>query len=76
MLQAKTGLSKLVRDVREGAEPEVVIAVDGVPAARLVPYGAAPRRLLGIDHGLVKIAPDFDAPNSDIAALFEGSETI
>ncbi|MHB8148119.1 MAG: hypothetical protein ACYDGM_12795 [Vulcanimicrobiaceae bacterium] len=50
-----------------------MIAVDGVPAARLVPYGAAPRRVLGVDRGLVNIANDFDAPNSDIAALFEGS---
>jgi prevent-host-death family protein len=75
MHQAKTELSRLVRDVREGAEPEIVIAVDGVPAARLVPYGALPRRVLGIDRGLVKIASDFDAPNDEIAALFEGGET-
>jgi len=75
MHEAKTGLSRLVRELREGVEPEVVIAIDGVPAARLLVYGAAPRRVLGADRDLVKIADDFDAPNDAITALFEGGST-
>jgi antitoxin (DNA-binding transcriptional repressor) of toxin-antitoxin stability system len=72
MHEAKTSLSGLVRDVRSGAEREIVIAIDGNPVARLVPYGSPPPRPLGMDHGMVVIAEDFDAPNGDIAAAFEG----
>jgi prevent-host-death family protein len=73
MHEAKTTLSALVREVRTGRQREIVIAVDGEPAAKLVPYGAPPRRSLGVDEGLVKIADDFDEPNTAIAALFEHS---
>jgi antitoxin (DNA-binding transcriptional repressor) of toxin-antitoxin stability system len=71
MHEANTTLSALVREVRNGIEPEIVIAIDGAPAAKLVPYGPPPRRVLGVDQGLVRISDDFDAPNADIAALFE-----
>jgi prevent-host-death family protein len=59
--QAKTHLSRLLGRVEAGEE--VVIARAGKPVARLIPYGK-PRvaRTLGLDAGLVKIAPDFDAP--------------
>ena len=70
MHEAKTNLSALVREVREGAE--VVICVSGRPAARLVPVADMPRRQLGVDRGLIAIGPDFDQVNDEIAALFEG----
>ncbi|MGH7706520.1 MAG: type II toxin-antitoxin system Phd/YefM family antitoxin [Vulcanimicrobiaceae bacterium] len=73
MHDAKTNLSRLVQAVRDGAESEIVIAVGGVPAARLVSYAGPRPRLLGIDRGLVTIADDFDAPNAAIATLFERS---
>ncbi|GAC1503639.1 MAG: hypothetical protein NVS1B14_09150 [Vulcanimicrobiaceae bacterium] len=72
MHDAKSSLSRLVREVSTGVEPEVVIACDGEPAARLVPLGSACRRPLGLDAGLVTIADDFDAPNAEIAAGFNG----
>jgi antitoxin (DNA-binding transcriptional repressor) of toxin-antitoxin stability system len=71
MHEAKTLLSSLVRDLRTGAEREIIVAIDGTPAAKLVPYGRGARRTLGIDQGLVEIADDFDAPNAAIAASFE-----
>ena len=37
--EAKTHLSRLVAAVKSGAETEVIIAQNGVPAARLVPIG-------------------------------------
>lgn len=60
--QAKTHLSRLLQKVEAGEE--VIIARAGKPVARLVPLqGATPRkRVLGGDEGLVRIAPDFDAP--------------
>ena len=72
MHDAKSNLSSLVREVREGSESEIVICVSGKPAARLVPIAPAPRRLLGVDRGRITIASDFDGVNPEIAALFEG----
>lgn len=74
MHDAKTHLSRLVRQIRNGAESEIVIAVDGEPAARLVPYAGPTHRRLGMDEGLVTISKDFDASDAKIAALFKGRE--
>ena len=71
MHEAKTELSRFVRELREGREREVIIAINGTPAARLVPYDRAPLRALGVDRGLVHISDDFDAANAAIAATFE-----
>lgn len=71
MHEAKTHLSALVRGIRSGKDREIVIAVDGIPSAKIVPYSPPPRRTLGVDQGLVRIADDFDEPNAAIAKLFE-----
>lgn len=71
MHEAKSTLSALVRDLRDGVEPEVVICVAGRAAARLVPVGEPPGRELGVDRGLVTLSADFDEPNERITALFE-----
>ena len=71
MHDAKTNLSSLVRDVREGRQREIVICVSGHPAAKLVAVDAPARRQLGTDRGLITIAPDFDRLNEEITALFE-----
>jgi len=75
MHQAKTHLSRLVQEIKDGTVPEVVIAVGGKPAARLVPVGPPPRRALGADQGLIAIAEDFDQADDEITTLFESSET-
>jgi prevent-host-death family protein len=72
MHDAKSNLSSLVREVREGSEREIIICLSGRPVARLVPVAEAPRRQLGVDRGRITIAPDFDAANPEITALFEG----
>jgi prevent-host-death family protein len=59
--QAKTHLSELLHRVEAGEE--VVIARAGKPVARLVPVQpGSSDRPLGLDAGLVRVAPDFDAP--------------
>ncbi len=70
MHEAKTQLSRLVQELRDGQEREFIIAVSGKPCARLVPYEAPKRRVLGIDRGLIKIAADFDAPDEELEDLF------
>ncbi len=59
--EAKTNLSRLLTRV-EGGE-EVVIARDGRPIARLVPFAA--RRLPGSARGDFEVPEDFDAPLPD-----------
>jgi prevent-host-death family protein len=73
MHDAKSTLSSLVRQVREGTEREIIICLSGQPVAKLVPVANAPRRQLGVDRGRITIAPDFDAVNPEVTALFEGA---
>jgi prevent-host-death family protein len=63
--EAKTQLSKLLAEVERGHE--VVIARDGEPVAKLVPFpGRSTKRLrVGDWKGRLWIAPDFDAPLSN-----------
>ena len=60
--EAKTHLSRLVKEAAKGKE--IVIAIAGKPAARLVPLEAAPvkRRKPGRLKGKISIAGDFDEP--------------
>jgi len=72
--EAKTQLSRLLREVAAGED--VVIAKDGKPLARLVPYQeGGEKRELGFARGRVILAPDFDArlPNSLLEAFGAGS---
>lgn len=67
--EAKTHLSRLLRDV-EGGE-EVVIERDGRPVARLVAV-ARHRRTFGQYTGRFEVPEDFDAPlPDDVLDLFE-----
>jgi len=69
--EAKTHLSRLVEQVEAGEE--VVIARAGRPVARLVGLHVRIRpRVPGQWRGLVHLAPDFDAPDDDVLASFEG----
>lgn len=69
--EAKTHLSRLLREVAGGAD--VVIAKDGKPLARLVPIRShAGTRELGFAAGRVKIGDDFDAPlPTDLEEAFD-----
>ena len=72
LYEAKTHLSNLV-DRAAGGE-EILIAKNGTPKAKLIPLkpsGSEPRQPAGA-LGIAEIAPDFDAPDTGFAALFEG----
>ena len=65
--EAKTHLSRLLRDVEAGQEIE--IARDGKPIARIVRI--IPKvRPLGGDEGTIFIAEDFDEMEEDLLELF------
>jgi prevent-host-death family protein len=63
--QAKTELSKLLKEVERGGE--VVIARNGEPVAKLVPFptGATKRFRVDTWKGRIHVAADFDAPLTD-----------
>lgn len=72
MHEAKTRLSQLVEAVEQGTEGEIVIARNGKPVAKLVPFGTRQRRPIGRYDG---IYPDitldaFNAQDEDVARLF------
>lgn len=73
MLQAKSSLSRLVESIEQGREPEIVIARNGRPAAKLVPIDAVPAgKRLGIAKGKFKVPDNIDAHNAEVARLFLG----
>ena len=65
--EAKTHLSRLIREVRNGEE--VVIARGNKPVAKLVPLDPEkPQRRLGALKGMIiEVADDFDEPLEDFA---------
>lgn len=63
--QAKTELSKLLKEIERGRE--VVIARNGEPVAKLVPFTPPGAKRIRVDtwKGRIHVSPDFDAPLSD-----------
>lgn len=73
MFQAKSTLSKLVADLEAKTVPEVLIARNGKPVARLVPYLGEPSgSRIGQAMGVFSIPDDIDVDNVAVAALFGG----
>lgn len=70
MLEAKSNLSELVRAVESGEQDEIIIARNGVPAARLVPIKRISRVRLGVAKGKYVVPDDIDADNDLIAEMF------
>ncbi len=69
---AKTHLSRLVAAIKSGAEAEVIIAQNGVPAARLVPITQKPKLKWGLAKGKFAVPESIDALNPEIEKLFGG----
>jgi prevent-host-death family protein len=62
--EAKTNLSKLIAEVREGEE--VVICQAGKPVARLTAFEGKPKvPRLGMWEGKVEFQPGWDSPEAD-----------
>ena len=77
MLDAKVSLSRLVDDIEQGREREIIVARNGRPAARLVPIDAAPTdRRIGVAKGKFEVPDDIDAHNDEVARLFQGGEEV
>ena len=70
MLEAKSNLSELVRAVESGEQEEIIIARNGVPAARLMPLKKKSRVRLGVAEGKYVNPDGIDADNDLIAEMF------
>ncbi|MEN2982753.1 MAG: type II toxin-antitoxin system prevent-host-death family antitoxin [Thermus sp.] len=71
LAEAKARLSSLVRRVEEGEV--ILIKRYGRVVAKLVPAEAPsrPKRTPGVWKGRIRIAPDFDQVDAEIARLME-----
>jgi prevent-host-death family protein len=73
VLEAKTNLSRLIDAVESGAEPEIIIARNGKPAARIVPLAPARKPVrLGLAAGAFEVPESIDRDNAIIEGLFAG----
>ncbi|WP_322062116.1 prevent-host-death protein [Paraburkholderia sp. J63] len=72
MLEAESLFLRLVEDVEQGREKEIIIARGGWPVARLVPLAPAPSidRRIGVAKGIFEVPDEIDAHSDEIAALF------
>lgn len=80
MLEAKTHLSRLIADIEEHREDEIIIARNGRPVARLQTTERADTtdaaRRIGAARGAFEVPDDIDTPYGDIAGLFAGGSGI
>ena len=65
--EAKTQLSRLIAKAKKGEE--VIIAKNGVPEVRIVPYEKEPSDWFGMDAGKIWIADDFDDLDEDLLEM-------
>lgn len=72
--EAKTQLSRLVAAIKSGVETEVVIAQNGVPAARLVPLAEKPKPIWGLAKGKFVVPDNIDELNPEIERMFHGEQ--
>lgn len=73
--EAKTNLSKLIAAIKSGKEPEIIIAQNGVPAAKIIPYIAQTKRpIWGAAKGKWVVPDDIDRDNAEIEKLFYGDD--
>lgn len=68
--EAKSKLSELVRDAEAGKK--VVISRRGRAVVQLVPVKHNRAEKLGMDRGLIEIAPDFDELPESVLRDFDG----
>lgn len=75
VLEAKNGLSGLLRLLEGGQEDCIVIARHNKPVAKLVPFDeVSPSRRVGVAKGRVLYADNWDSLeiNAEVASLFGG----
>lgn len=72
MLEAKNNLSKICKLVAEQEEDYIVIASNGKPLVKVVPYSNNKKRKPGTLEGIFKYDDRFDDMDEEIASMFNG----
>ena len=73
LFDAKTHLSRLVEDLVNGKEDEIVISRHGKPAVRVMPLrGSDVSKRLGLAKGRFKVPDNIDCANDTIERMFSG----
>ena len=79
MLEAKTHLSRLIAEIEEEPESEIVIARHGKPVARLVPFDSTRHSdtagRIGAARGRYEIPGDIDTPYGDLSDMFAAGKS-
>ena len=77
MLDAKTHLSRLIAEIEDHREDEIIIARNGTPVARIRALDTAEpdttRSRVGAARGAFEIPDDIDSPFGDMSKLFSGA---
>ena len=72
MLEAKSNLSKLIALLEDRSEDEIIIARNGIPAAKIIRFEQADiSNRIGIADGMFTIPDDFDDIDIETTKLFE-----
>ena len=75
ILEAKTGLSKLIKLIETGKEDHIIIARYGKPVVKMTVYNDAPvSKRIGAAKGKLKSPDDLDRYNEEVARLFGGTD--
>lgn len=72
--EAKTNFSRLISAIKSGAETEIIIAQNGVPAARLVPIQPDKKKVRNFGFAKGRFEFDYDAFQAldvDVQKLFD-----
>ncbi len=74
ILEAKTDLSKLLRQLESGKEDSIIISRNGTPVAKMVLFVDAPvEKRIGVAKGKIRIPDSWEDYDNEVAALFGGS---
>jgi len=74
VFKAKTEFSHLIALLENAEEDEIIIARNGKPVARLLPWtGTDARKRIGVAKGFFAIDDGFSEDDSNIAASFTGT---
>lgn len=72
MLEAKTRLSQLVKEIEMGSEPQILLARNGQPVARIVPLEKKTKIRFGLAKGEGRVPEDPHSDNDYVERLFYG----
>lgn len=73
LFHAKSLLSRLVDDIEQGKETEIIITKNGRPVAKLVPFDRVPvGQRIGVAKDKLQVPDSINLSDEEVARLFMG----